>query len=370
MTTEAGFLRIYVYGASEGESIALHFPNNAWGVVDSLASSPRDPGTNPVHRLLKDKKVSEIEFLCITHPHADHFMGMTQFFRDFRVKQFWTFFGLEPTDFKLLRTYFLAEAAQANRARLKEAAQELTSIFDAAESSGIEPQLVMSLRRLHPVPRDDALRFEVWGIAPTDKSVRRYKRNLLNSFTRNPVAVQALPHAKHNEISIGLRINFGKTMILLGGDVEEEGWQEVLKQHGQDELAAHFVKVSHHGSSTGYCSCLWPALCGKTKRKPIAALTPYKRFGLPDPEALDHISQYVEAVYSASTTGHAKRTEDWRIKAIGKLKAAQTGRIQGRSSAPGCCEIEANDQGDCRVILHSPACTLFRAKVSEQEGGS
>lgn len=147
MTTESGLLRVYVYGASEGESIALHLPNGAWGVVDSFASSPRDPATNPIHRLLRDKNVTEIEFLCITHPHADHFMGMSQLFRDFEVKHFWTFIGLEPTDFKLLQTYFLTEAAQANRATLREAAQELSSIFDAAKSSGIEPRLVMSGRR-------------------------------------------------------------------------------------------------------------------------------------------------------------------------------------------------------------------------------
>ena len=140
------------------------------------------------------------------------------------------------------------------------------------------------------------------------------------------------------------------------------GWQDVLKEHGPDELAAHFVKISHHGSTTGYCSGLWPTLCGQKKRKPIAALTPYKRFGLPDPEALDHIKEYVGEIHSASHTGHAERTENWRIKAIGKLKAAQTGRVQVQSSAPGCCEIEANDQGDCRVILHSPACTLFRGR--------
>lgn len=370
MTTESGLLRVYVYGASEGESIALHLPNGAWGVVDSFASSSGDPATNPIHRLLRDKNVAEIEFLCITHPHADHFMGMSQLFRDFEVKHFWTFIGLEPTDFKLLQTYFLTEAAQANRASLREAAQELSSIFDAAKSSGIEPQLVVSRRRLHPVPRDDASRLEIWGIAPADRSVRRYKDSLLNSFKRNPIAVQALPYAKHNEISIGLRIVFGRTLILLGGDVEGEGWQDVLKEHHPDELAAHFVKISHHGSSTGYCSGLWPTLCGQKKRKPIAALTPYKRFGLPDPEALDHIKEYVGEIHSASLTGHAERTENWRIKAIGKLKAAQTGRVQGRSSAPGCCEIEANDQGDCRVILHSPACTLFRATGSKHEGSS
>ena len=130
---------------------------------------------------------------------------MSQLFRDFEVKHFWTFIGLEPTDFKLLQTYFLTEAASKS-SHAKRSGPRIEFDIRRSKSSGIEPRLVMSGRRLHPVPRDDASRLEIWGIARADRSVRRYKDSLVNSFTRNPIAVQALPHAKHNEISIGLRI--------------------------------------------------------------------------------------------------------------------------------------------------------------------
>src|ERR1700678_498036 len=101
LTSEIGLFRLYLYGATEGESIALQLPSGKWGVVDSFASSLENPATNPVYSLLKAKNVDQIEFLCLTHPHDDHFKGMSQLLHGFDVKQFWTFCGLDPADFNL-----------------------------------------------------------------------------------------------------------------------------------------------------------------------------------------------------------------------------------------------------------------------------
>lgn len=143
MTSDIARLKIYVFGSTEGESIVLHLPNGRWGVVDSFVSSLNDPGTNPAYRLLKRENVTEIEFLCLTHPHDDHFRGMSQLLEGFTVRQFWTFMGPDPQDVSLLKTYFLAEAAQADRAVLMESAAELVSLFEFVDRGPIEPQIVI-----------------------------------------------------------------------------------------------------------------------------------------------------------------------------------------------------------------------------------
>ena len=263
MTSETGLLRIYLYGATRGESIALELPNGKWGVVDCFASSLASPVTNPVYALLKAKNVDQIEFLCLTHPHADHFIGMSHLLRDFTVRQFWTFCGLDPTDFRLLRTYFQAEADQAGRSTLKSSAAELAGIFDLVQQSGIQRQVVMSRRDIYPVPRDDELRIEIRGMAPTDERSQQYKQSILKSLVRQRGRVQALPYAAHNAISIALRIRFGNATVVLGGDVEDEGWKTVLCEHRPDELESQFVKISHHGSTTGYCPGLWSVLSAR-----------------------------------------------------------------------------------------------------------
>ncbi len=78
MASNAGSLRIYLFGATHGESIAIQLPNGKWGVVDCFGSSLTSPAQNPIHALLKRSHVDEIEFLCLTHPHVDHFNGMSQ----------------------------------------------------------------------------------------------------------------------------------------------------------------------------------------------------------------------------------------------------------------------------------------------------
>ncbi len=184
MAVEAGLLRIYLFGATRGESIAIQLPNGKWGVVDCFASSLDSTATNPVHALLKSKNVDQIEFLCLTHPHVDHFNGMSRLLSDFSVKQFWTFWALDPNDFRLLSAYFIAEAEQAGRSNLKSSAEELASIFDAVERFGIKRQVVTSRRDIYPLPSDDDSGIEIRGIAPTDDRSKIYKQSIFKSLFR------------------------------------------------------------------------------------------------------------------------------------------------------------------------------------------
>ena len=367
MASNAGSLRIYLFGATQGESIAIQLPNGKWGVVDCFASSLTSPATNPVHALLKASRVEEIEFLCLTHPHVDHFNGMSHLLRDFSVKQFWTFCGLDPTDFRLLCTYFQAEAEQAARSALKLSAAELASIFDLVLESGIQRQVVVSRRDIYPVPSDDDVRIEIRGIAPTDERAQSYKQSMLTSLVKKRGTVQALPNAAHNTISIALRIRYGKSTVLLGGDVEEEGWKTVLREHRPQELESHFVKISHHGSTTGYCNGLWSVLSaqGTNQTSLVAARPPYKRFQAC--RATDRLSTTSRIIQVRSTPpsqrGHSPSVQNWRLVALAKLRSASSGRFPDATAdaSPGCCEIEVSDQGECRVILHPPACELFVA---------
>ncbi len=109
-----GLLEIHLFGATKGESIVLRLPDGRWGVVDCYASSIDRPETNPAIRLLRERSVSELAFLCLTHAHDDHFSGMSHLIREFRPREFWSALPLDPEDFRLLQTYLKAEAAIRN----------------------------------------------------------------------------------------------------------------------------------------------------------------------------------------------------------------------------------------------------------------
>ena len=76
-TTDDKRLEIHVFGAAKGESIVLRLPSGQWGVVDCYSGSLKDSSKNPVLKFLTDRGVDHLAFLCMTHPHDDHYRGMS-----------------------------------------------------------------------------------------------------------------------------------------------------------------------------------------------------------------------------------------------------------------------------------------------------
>src|SRR5262249_32305429 len=79
-----------------------------------------------------------------------------------------------------------------------------------------------------------------------------------------------------------------------GGDVERPGWADVLTEIRPRDLAANLVKVSHHGSTNGYCEGLWEHF--SASGQPDAVITSYLSQGLPRKEALDHIRGHTRSM--------------------------------------------------------------------------
>ena len=99
MTTDPPRLAVHVLGAGKGESIVLQLSDGRWGVVDCFAPSSTNAETNPVLRFLRERDVRELEFLCLTHPHDDHYKGMSHLLEAFDVKYFWPVAGLSEKQF-------------------------------------------------------------------------------------------------------------------------------------------------------------------------------------------------------------------------------------------------------------------------------
>ena len=174
-----GKLEIYLFGAAKGETIVLHLPDGRWGVVDCYSSSLDHPESNPACRLLRERQVRELEFLCLTHPHDDHFLGMSHLLKEFSVKSFWSIFPLDTHDFDLLKTYFDAEARSIDRPILKERAAELRTIFDSVMKPGCHTENVDMMKLLYPLPKDDGADFKIWGVAPSSMQTINYRKALL-----------------------------------------------------------------------------------------------------------------------------------------------------------------------------------------------
>jgi Metallo-beta-lactamase superfamily len=351
MVTSRARLEIYLFGASSGESIVLRLPGDGWAVIDCFASSPSDPRTNPAHELLSSQGVTALEFLCLTHPHADHFMGMSRLVRDFQVKAFWGFGGLHPPDFDLLKTFFSADASTSKLPDSQVRAREISDLFDLIVARGIRQQAVSAKTLIYPRSIDSQTDIKIWGLAPSGRHVNEYKLKLIKS-TKGRQFKSVLPKSDHNLISSALLIEFGQTRIILGGDVEVDGWQDVLDDQPMNDLSAHAVKVPHHGSRNGYCPGLWDRFAAD--QKPVAVLTPYSPKFLPQKVALDHIRPRARAIHSAAVLQHASKSfptsSDPRFARMrSKLATMAKARRLDTARAGGYCHLVFDDQGHYRL---------------------
>lgn len=292
-TTDSGRLEIHIFGAAKGESIVLRLPSGEWGVVDCYASSLKDSSTNSTLQFLLDRGVDELAFLCLTHPHDDHFHGMSQLLKRFSVRYFWRPAAMFGKRLMWILKSAKIDAKKSGVARSEEDADELCDIFrlvkQRKQASGKPaiPKASTTGTQLFPMPLNPTADLQVWALAPSTRQSERYENALRKCFDSKGSLVDPVAQSCHNIVSMALLVTYGTTRIILGGDVESAGWRNVLDEFGADNLSSHAVKISHHGSTNGYADGLWASLA--RQQQPISFLTSYRCQRLPRKEALEHI---------------------------------------------------------------------------------
>lgn len=300
-------LGIHVFGGGRGESIVIEMPTGGWGVVDCYASCASNPDMNPTLRFLKDRGVRRLEFLCLTHPHDDHFRGMSHLLNNaIEVGQFWRPAALTPQDLKRLVLVRRAKMVGRDEASAGElpSKDEFGRILKYVADKKIPVRPLGGIASIYPekgIPigaTTSKRPFDISVIGPHYDRSNFYVEKLNECFDADGRFTDPENELPHNEISIGLLIRFGTTRVILGGDLEEKNWQQILKCCDPDHLAVDLVKVSHHGSRTGYTSDLWETFAGKCK--PIAIIAPSSTHGLPKKDAVEHILSHTPNVYATS----------------------------------------------------------------------
>jgi hypothetical protein len=147
-------------------------------------------------------------------------------------------------------------------------------------------------------------------LGPSDPLATLYENHLADSLATALDASGASVDPRwnpgslnHNLISASLLISYGRTTILLGGDMEFYAWDHIEKQQAASSdpsprLSCQLFKVSHHGSATGF----HPQIAERLKvdgRAPMAVLTPFNRHRSPLPTAdgltqlMPHVSELI-----------------------------------------------------------------------------
>ncbi len=318
-----GKLTIGVFGPGKGEAIVLRLPDGRFAVVDGCREpSPGAPRRNPtgrgdpVRELLgqveKDGQEIKLAFVCMTHPHDDHYAGLARLIAAYegQVEQVWTTdFGLARDKNALIRWLKLTRAG-AHPLPDSSEIKGLVRLIEAFESQTGGPRV-----------RDmaEGLCVEIAGcsicmVGPSTIDIRVARRHLYQALV-DVVDGNKVPGVDPNDSSVALYVRWGDAGVLLGGDLtngecEQTGWSNASQYL---DGPVQVVKVAHHASSGAHHTDLWGPLDPS-----LALVTPflYAKVGQPpQPEMLQTLA--------AKCTTVVTTPPDW----FDPAKATRTGGV-------------------------------------------
>lgn len=213
---------------NEGESIVFFLKADGKAVYAGLVDCYEDAEENVALTLLKNEKMDSFDFVCWTHPHADHTIGMDRIISEFCDNK--TLFWIPP---------FISKDVEACPSAAQSAYKE---IFEALES---KKRIKMRIREASDAKILE--RFECCG----NISIHPYIFEI-RSFAPDTTLLGELKVQERfntgNVYSIGLVINIGHFYVVLAGDVENRTIKCIPDFNFNIKERIDYIKIPHHAS--------------------------------------------------------------------------------------------------------------------------
>ncbi|MDT8286962.1 MAG: ComEC/Rec2 family competence protein [Elusimicrobiales bacterium] len=248
-------LSVYFISVGQGDAIYMEFPDGKNALIDG---GPSSSASGPLAMFLKERGVSSIDHVVLTHPHSDHYKGLQHVFANYTVGTFYD-------------TRVDNSSASGD---------------DAVRASAAE----LGVTTFHPAPGDSL-----------DWSAGAEVR-VLNSC-HEPFSSKNSETL--NDCSIVLRLAYGEASILFTGDAGENVEERLVKEYG-DALRSRVLKVGHHGSRYSSTSAFLAAV------RPDSAYIEVgqNNYGHPHPEAVSRLLKSGTEIFRTDLSG----TQEFRAE--------------------------------------------------------
>jgi competence protein ComEC len=250
-------LEVTAIDVGQGDSIFVVGPNGATMLIDAggpvggvteaaEATSRFDVGEEVVSPYLWSRRFRRLDVIALSHAHSDHMGGMPAVMRNFRPKELWV--SIDPN-------------SEAYRALLMEA-----------------KQLGVVVRHFYAGDRVTWDGTEVTILAPE--------------------AGYANMGEPVNNDSLVMRMQYGKSSVLLEGDAEAPSERAMLTHNRVEPVT--LLKVGHHGSKT---STTQEFLNAASPKDAVVSVGLGNTFGHPRYEVIERIAEARTRLYRTDEFG-------------------------------------------------------------------
>lgn len=238
-------LRVIILDVGWGDSILIESEDNQgelhFAVVDSNDTSKNQFTLNFLKRRLQTlgidyrNKKPFLDFVLLTHGHADHGQGLKAIMQEFGTKQFWYSKSINWSSMG----YLLSFARRSSNVRHHQAIDNSRKLPDFG---GVKLDVIW------PIDGNQSEKDE-------------------------------------NNNSVVMKLNLENTTFFLTGDAEKEVWQQVANQIPSN---TSFFKVPHHGSVNGSFDDNKPAWLNQCPQSAVLGISCHVgRFGHPHQKVID-----------------------------------------------------------------------------------
>ncbi|MGB6265260.1 MAG: hypothetical protein WBF56_05910 [Candidatus Acidiferrales bacterium] len=329
-----------ILGPGRGECVIIHVGDNQWCIVDSCISRGLSESV-AVDYLngFNNNALNGVRLVVATHWHDDHIRGLASVLRRVPTASFFCSMAINSDNFFALAE--TATTAMQRNSGVEEFSEILGLIAENAPQRQpkrlASPKWVLENRRLLRLDQGDRpFPVSITALSPSDGTVKAAIAELAKLFPKSGESQRRIPSRSLNHTSIVLWIEAGPLRAMLGADLENtgnegEGWVAVLQCHSdrQEQIAACFFKVPHHGSSNADHPDVWTHMLAPN---PIAVVTPFnggaKR--LPQPSDLERLQARTSNLYCTTAGAGKPPARDAVVEKMMKLQAVSRRVVEGQ----------------------------------------
>ena len=268
-------IEVSLFGPGYGECVLLHIGDDNWVIVDSCFDKHREPVALAYLRNLGLNPAEVVRLVAATHWHDDHIRGMGELVKVCKNAIF-------CCASVLLEREFLAAVGALARRPMSPAGsgtQEFYKAMSLLAERDPPPVFAIANRRIFRLDR-----CEVWALSPSDTKFGAFLREIGRLLPREGETKRRVTALTPNKIAVVLSIEIDEAVILLGSDLEGQGWLEILDARERPNCKASVFKVPHHGSQNAHEDRVWNEMLHD---EPVALLAPWRRGGRELPTARD-----------------------------------------------------------------------------------